>query len=274
MDIYLKEECLQCILVKAGINASACQEDLVEAQQMLKEDTRLPRYLEAAFSHRQSVLARLNADYIASNTFIDSNLSKPMADNQVDRRLNAWRLHLFVSRLKNLTMQERFNEARDVIKNWNMPPALSLMERQVHIGYSLVASDIQKSLGQLKLSKDYLEGCCSFPSLLLYDPKRYQIICALVDIRCALGEVDEAESLIIEETDKLRSPDELSKARRRLLVSSLDVDIAKRSESSFAEARSKISDLTHFFQKRQSLDISDQFLYVRILTASARLYHF
>lgn len=84
IDVYLKEECVQCILVKAGINAHACQEYLIEAQQMLEENTRLPRYLEAAASHRHSLLAHLDADYTASNACIDSAFFKPMTDLLVE----------------------------------------------------------------------------------------------------------------------------------------------------------------------------------------------
>jgi hypothetical protein len=152
-----------------------------------------------------------------------------------------------------------------------MPSMMSLMEMQVHIGFSLVASDIQRSLGQLKLAKDYLVDFYRWPDLLRHDSRRYQIICALVDIRCALGEIDEAENLIEEEIGKL--PGGLSKAQRRLLVSSLDVCIARRAETCFTEARSRISKLDDFYREKGTLDISDQLLHVRTLVASARIYH-
>lgn len=273
LPVEVSEAVIQCTLVKTGLEAACCQKDLLRAQRLFEHDNRLPRYLGAALAHRQSALARLNADYTASCAFIDNQLSNSTSDSHVDRRLHVWRLSLFVSRLKVLNLQERFDEARRMIESWSMPQMLSLMELRVHIEYSLVASDIQRSLGRLKLSKTYLEDCYRHPGLLCNDSKRYQIICALVDIRCALGEIDEAESLVTEETAKLRSTDGLSKARRRLWVSSLDVNIARMSESSFAEDRSKISELIKFFSETPSLDISDQLLHVRTLTASARVYH-
>ncbi|KAJ5472083.1 hypothetical protein N7539_008652 [Penicillium diatomitis] len=273
LPVDIKEEALQCILVKAGLEAGCCQEELAMAQRLLEDDNRLPQYLGAAIAHRRSALARLNGDYTASCTFIDNHLSNSTWTHHVDRRLHAWHLHLFASRLKVFNLMEKFDDAYRMIVSWRMPEATSLMELRVHIDLSLVVSDIQKSLGQLELSKSYLEDCYRHPGLLCNDPKQYQIICALVDVRCALGEIDEAESLVKAETEKLRSTDGLSKARRRLLVSSLDVNIARISQPSLAEARSKISDLTRFFNESPSLDISDQLLHVRTLTASARIYH-
>lgn len=269
----LKEAALQCIFVKTRLNIAFCQQDLMEAHSLLHDDDRLPRYLVAEYTHQQSALARLNAEYTTSSALIEVFFSQPMATFPDDRRLQAWRLHLIVSHLKVLTLQERFSEALLAMESYDMPSMQSTMERQVQLGYYLVASDIQRSLGQLKLSKDHLEVCCNYPTLLFYDSKRYQIICALVDVRCALGEIEQAEALIQKETENLRSPGSLSKARRRLLVSSLDVDIAKQSDSSLAEARHKISILSDYFSGEKRLDISDQLLHVRTLTASARIYH-
>lgn len=273
LPLDVKGAVLECLVVKAESGAAHCQQDLVEAQQLLEGDDRLPKYLHAALTHRQSVLARLNADYTASCNLIDAYMSKSVMDCRADRRAHAWHLRLFVSRLKNLCLQERFEEAHDEIKRWNILVMPSLMERQVVISFSLIASEIERSLGRLEQSKAYLEDCYNFPLLLSSDSNRYQIVCALVDIRCALMELDEAESMIKIELAKLPSIDRLSKAQRRLLVSSLDVDIARMSESSFAHARSTISQLNDLFDNMGSQDISDQLLHIRTLTASARILH-
>lgn len=107
----------------------------------------------------------------------------------------------------------------------------------MHIDYSLVASDIQRSLGRLKLSKTHLDDCYYRPGLLCNDAK-HTLSFALAGIRCSLGEIDGPETLVTEQTSKLRSTDGVSKARRRLWVSSLDVNIARMSQSNLAETRS------------------------------------
>jgi hypothetical protein len=268
----VKEAIFECLVAKAGLEKDYCQRDLLEARQLLRGDESLPKYLEVAMVHRQSVIARLNADYIASCSVIDDYMSNSTMDCHTDRRAHAWYLRLFVSRLRNLCLQENFKEAHDDMEKWNMPLCPSLMERKVVISYSLVASEIERSLGRLKLAKAYLEDCYRYP-ILSSDPNQYQIVGALVDVRCATEKVDEAEYLVKTELKKLPSCNRLAKAQRRLLVSSLDVDIARMSRSSFADARSKICQLKAFFNEMTGGDISDQLLHIRTLTASARIHH-
>lgn len=74
-----------------------------------------------------------------------------------DRRLHAWHLHLFVSYLKTLNLEEKFEEAHEEPKQWIMPPTPSHMERQVKTSFSLVASEIERSLGVIECAKEYLE---------------------------------------------------------------------------------------------------------------------
>ena len=267
----LKEEALQCLLVKAGFEAAYCGQDLSYAERLLREDPGIPRYLEVALSYRQSVLARLSADYSTSHAYINKVLSSTEND-EPDRRFNTWQIYLKLSQLKNLTMQEEFVKAHRELTAWETPPVQSLMEGQAQISYSLVAFEIDRSLGKLDSAGKYLANCYyHFSYSHRHDPRVYQVVCALVDIHCALGKINAAETLLSMETKTL--PVGLSKGRRRLLVSSLEVYIARGSESSFTEARSIINQLDDFYRKKDCLDISDQQLHVRTLVASARVYH-
>jgi hypothetical protein len=73
------------------------------------------------------------------------------------------------------------------------------MERQVITSFSLVASEIERSLGRLNVAKEYLEDCYGHTLLLENGSNRIQIICALVDVRCALGELEGAKYLARDE---------------------------------------------------------------------------
>ncbi|KAJ6004686.1 hypothetical protein N7540_013055 [Penicillium herquei] len=170
-------------------------------------------------------------------------------------------------------MEEKFYEAYSTLIKWDIPhpSTMSEMERQILISYSLVASDILRSRGNLTLAKDYLLDLYRYPQLILHDPRRYKIFTALIDIHCAMGEIDEAESLLSKEMENM--PRDMTKSKRRLLVSSLDVSIARTSDKCFKQARSRIAELEKFFQRHDTLDISDQLLHIRALVASARIYH-
>ena len=113
----LKEEALQCLLVKAGFEAAYCGQDLSYAERLLREDPGIPRYLEVALSYRQSVLARLSADYSTSHAYINKVLSSTEND-EPDRRFNTWQIYLKLSQLKNLTMQEEFVKAHRELTAW------------------------------------------------------------------------------------------------------------------------------------------------------------
>lgn len=269
---FVKEAVLECLVARSGLGtAYISRDDLQEAETLMRQGEPVSNYLEVAIFHRQSTLARLEANYQHSQAL--SRWCFSSVQCQADRRLHSWHLHLFISHLKNLNLQEKFEEAHEQLKQWNMPAIPSLMECQVIPSFSLVASEIERSLGRLNVAKGYLEDCYGYTLLLESDPKRFQIVCALIDIRCALGELESAKSLVADEIKKLGSVGGLSKALRRLQVSSLDVDISEQSPESLVDADSKITRLVQYFNVMTKLDISDQLLHVRTLVASARSYH-
>lgn len=271
LPLFVKEAVLECLVAKSGLGtAYISRHDLQEAEGLLRQGQPVSNYLEAAISHRQSTLARLEANYERSQAL--SSWCCSSAHCHDDRRLHSWHLHLFVSHLKTLNLQEKFEEAHEQLKQWNMPAMPSLMECQVIPSFSLVASEIERSLGRLNVAKGYLEDCYRC-TLLESDPKRFQIVCALIDVRCALGELESARVLVGDEIQKLGFVGGLSKALRRLQVSSLDVDISEQSPESLINADSKITGLVQCFNAMTKLDISDQLLHVRTLAASARIYH-
>ena len=252
------------------------QEALWEAKAFLSD--RSPEYLGAAIAHRQSTLARLQAKYDDADVLIKQYLCHSRSSCQTDRRLHAWHLHLFVSHLKILNLQEKFEAAREELGRWDQLPKISLMECQSIPIFAQTASEVWRSLGKLDHAKEYLTDCGYFfkannenPFLKANNSHRYQIICGLIDIHCALGEIEDADLLVGEEIGRLPVDGRLSKTFRRLQVSSLEIDIARALPSSLTQARSKILLLKHVFREIQEPDISDQLLQVRTYVASARV---
>ena len=273
------EEVVECLIAKTRLGPLYfSQEVLWEAKEFLNDKS--AEYLRAAIAHRQSILARLHAKYDDADALTKQYpcFSNPRCQN--DRRLHAWHLHLFVSHLKILNLQEKFEAAREELEKWNQLPKISLMEYQSIPIFAQTASEVWRSFGKLKHAKGYLTDCyCLFsvndenPFLKVNDPHRYQIICALIDIHCALGEIEEAASLAGKEIGRLLVDGRLSKAFRRLQVLSLEIDIARASPSSLTQARTKALFLENFFRGIQEPDISDQLLQVRTHVASARVLH-
>ena len=273
------EEVVECLIARTRLGPSYfSQEALWEAKAFLSD--RSPEYLGAAIAHRQSILARLQAKYDDADALTKQYLCHLGSSCQTDRRLHAWHLHLFVSHLKILNLQEKFEAAREELESWNRLPKISLMESQSIPIFAQTASEVWRSLGKLDHAKDYLADCYSFfvanganPFLKANDSHRYQIICALIDVHCALGEMEDADFLVRKEIENFPINGRLSKAFRRLQVSSLEIDIARALPSSLTQARSKTLLLKHVFREIQEPDISDQLLQVRTHVASARVLH-
>lgn len=112
-------------------------------------------------------------------------------------------------------------------------PKRIFMKSQIILSFSHVASEIWRSLGKLDQAKGCLTDCYSIimakdanPFLTGNYAHRYQIVCAFIDIHCALEENHDADLLFKKEIERLPTDGRLSKAFRRLQVSSLDIDIA------------------------------------------------
>ena len=105
------EEVVECLIARTRLGPSYfSQEALWEAKAFLSD--RSPEYLGAAIAHRQSILARLQAKYDDADALTKQYLCHLGSSCQTDRRLHAWHLHLFVSHLKILNLQEKFEAAR------------------------------------------------------------------------------------------------------------------------------------------------------------------
>ena len=154
------EAVVECLIARTRLGSSYfSQEILCKAKAFLSN--RSPKYLEAAIVHCESTLARLEANYNEADALIKQYQCHSEPRCLTDRRLHAWHLHLFVSHLKILNLQEKFEDACKELDNWKLPPEISLMESQIILSFSHVALEIWRSLGKLDQAKGYLTGCYS-----------------------------------------------------------------------------------------------------------------
>ncbi|KAF7166572.1 hypothetical protein CNMCM6106_002347 [Aspergillus hiratsukae] len=227
-----------------------------------------PEYLHAIVAHRRSVLLRLQADFTGSEQIIEKYNRRPMTA-AVGNRLHAIWGHLYVSHLENLLQSQQYQRAYEAIHGWEMSDPPSLMELRVIPSKSIALSKIYRCRGQLREAKEVLQSC--HEALLANDVARYQVLCGLADTHCDMGEPELANLLLQAEIRELSKRGKLTRAFRRLLVSSLDIKIL---QGRYEDAISTVNQLRPLFRGVSRKDVTDQLLHVRTLIASARTLHF
>ncbi|KAF7136916.1 hypothetical protein CNMCM5793_006578 [Aspergillus hiratsukae] len=227
-----------------------------------------PEYLHAIVAHRRSVLLRLQADFTGSEQIIEEYNRRPMTA-AVGNRLHAIWGHLYVSHLENLLQSQQYQRAYEAIHGWEMSDPPSLMELRVIPSKSIALSKIYRCRGQLREAKEVLQSC--HEALLADDVARYQVLCGLADTHCDMREPERANLLLQAEIRELSKRGKLTRAFRRLLVSSLDIKIL---QGRYEDAISTVNQLRSLFGGVSRKDVTDQLLHVRTLIASARILHF
>jgi tetratricopeptide (TPR) repeat protein len=135
---------------------------------------------------------------------------------------------------------------------------------------------IFRSQGLFLDVRERLELCLLYPG----SSNKIQILCSLADVYCDLAEVggDSISPKARNSLDTVRHLMDLelnkrstnSKAFRRLKVSQTEMDIQGQR---YEDARKNIQEMKGIFSNLFNLDVSDQLLHVRVLIASARVYH-
>lgn len=268
----------EVLIAKSRLEPSHCQENpLQEAMEILGDE--IPDHMRALIALRRSTIARLHGDYHKSEDVIVDFEKRAPSHASSNARLRSLVRLVLISRLENLVQLEDYGAAEKRIhdlEDWE--PAgrepWSAMELSVSFKKWASVSKIYQANGQLEDARSYLQSCYCFlqPQGLRADPIRFQIICRLADFLCAEGEYADARSKIESEIQLISTHNHgrFAKALRRLKVSLVDVDIA---EKQYDQASLDIVWLKQRFNQVQSPDISDQWLHVRALVTSARLWH-
>ncbi|KAJ6126185.1 hypothetical protein N7471_010678 [Penicillium samsonianum] len=251
-------------------------------QQALDEATHLlgdaaPDHIQASIALRRSVIARLEGSFHKSEEVILDYKKGAHPYKTANPRLRALTRLVMISHIENLIQLEDYESASieiDDLNDWepNKDAIWSPMELSVNFKKWSTVSKIYQSRGKLAEARDYLSNC--YPYLqcedFRTDPNRFQVICRLSDLLCADGYFNDARSKVEHEIRLIHLHGNLPKAMRRLEVSMLDVNIA---EGKFNEASTLVLSLRKQFSRISSPDISDQWLHLRSVFASASLSH-
>ncbi|KAK0889498.1 hypothetical protein LTR02_015407 [Friedmanniomyces endolithicus] len=246
----VKNSATEALMAAPNIGSAVTRQKTLAMATPLIDD-KAPDYLLAEAAHQQSVVSRLVADFDGSERYIQefyrragisdlSELEMPAQNEPVEslnRRLYALCGRLHVSHLGNLVQTGRYEVALREVKSWKMPENPSLMEIRVLPSKNLLISKIFRAQGRFVDAQCVLQQCPLLPN----DTYRYQVISGRADAYNDLDQSEEAHT---------------------------DIQTAR-----YEEARRSVHQLAIMFRGLHNLDVSDQLLHVRMLVASARLYH-
>lgn len=274
----LKEALTVSILSKARLRGHIdSRASLQQARGLL--DDGVPEYVHASVAYWESVIERLDGQYGASQRavtrYYDRRNAKRPANN---KRLNALHGHLWISLLETQLQLNDYGDSRSTIAegDWTVlqEQCQSAMEVRVTRRKWLLLSKMLVSEGDFPRARDCLKDCLNslnqLGHILPDDMIRYRVISALCDVYSNLGDFCSAHSIIAVEIEKLSVKDVLPKSYRRLLVSALEIDIARKS---YDEAHAKVRTLEHKFSSINKLDSSDELLHIRTVVAAGRVLH-
>lgn len=258
---------IECLVSASRVMKVRASEILDIADRLSNDE--LPEYLRTSIVHRQSILLRLQGNFVASERKIEEYHSQ-MRVHSANKRDHALRGHLYVSHLENLIQKEEYQRALQEGETWSVTPTMSsMMSLRVIPSQSMAISKILRCQGKFHETYDTLQNCYS--TIHPMDASHYQIICSLADICCELKRLEEADELLRPRIKALQQHGHTpitSKALRRLLVSLADCTLAG---SQLAEAQETLDTIGTAFEQLTNLDVSDQMLHVRSLIASARI---
>lgn len=266
----------EVLIAKARLRRVQCPQQALDDATGLLGDA-APDHIHASIALRRSVVARLEGSYQKSEEVIFEYQKRSLPYETATPRLRALTRLVMISHIENLIQLEDYETASNQIENlnpWepNHDTVWSPMELSVNFKKWSTISKIYQSQGRLTDARDYLSNCYPFLQSEDFraDPNRFQVICRLSDLLCADGYFKDARSKVEHEMSLIRLRGNLPKAMKRLEVSLLDVNIA---EGKYEEASTLVSSLRKQFSTISFPDISDQWLHIRSVIASASLSH-
>ena len=243
-------------------------------------DKESPLHLQAELALEKSILSRLGGDFDDSEraihdfccrcgTFNDKCIPRFFQQGRparVKSPLSTMHGLLHRSHLENLVQCEKYDLAKQQVNDWEMPPAPSPMEVSILPSRILTSSKVFRSQGDFTAARERLEMCLKV--LKGHEQVGSQVLCQLLDIYSDLELPQLATELIAPKIEKWKKKAPKSKALRRILISSIDIDLQREH---YHDANKTIEELSSTFEGLQNLNVSDELLHIRLLIASARI---
>ncbi|EEU39686.1 uncharacterized protein NECHADRAFT_42845 [Fusarium vanettenii 77-13-4] len=227
----------------------------------------MPYYLHASVTLFQSLVYRLEGDFIESDAHIRHFLCQTR--RPITRRDHALkgRLHLVVIENK---IQRHDSDTALRIYEWKAEHPPSNLELEVTRRLQGVAASFFQSMGDFDNARESLEQYLNLGAVQpIRTTTRRLIVARLADIYCEIGWYDKANELLGAELENMREPDKRSRPCRRLMLASVEANIGQ-GRTDIAD--STIQDLA-MIEPAGLEEMNDQLLRMRRLMATARVAH-
>lgn len=188
----------------------------------------------------------------------------------VTRREHALVGRFHLSRIENM-IQRLDRNITAVIYSWEPLRPPSPFEADTNRRLLLTTAKFFQSVGRFSIARDSLQNCLALsPHLLTSTKSRPLVVSRLADIYCELGEHARARAIVEPEINSMRQQGKRGRQLRRLILALVEVDIGQSRLKTAEELLEEAIDL----ETDAGLDINDQLLRVRALTARARIPHY
>ncbi|RSL59333.1 hypothetical protein CEP51_013934 [Fusarium floridanum] len=227
----------------------------------------MPYYLHASVTLFQSILYRLDGDFIESDAHIRYFLCQPR--RPTTRRDHALKGRLHVVLIEN-KIQRHDTDTALRIYEWKTEHPPSNLELEVTRRLQGVAASFFQSMGDFDNARESLEQYLHLGTVQpMRTTTRRLIVARLADIYCEIGWYDKANEILEPELGNIREPDKKSRPCRRLLLASVEANIGQ-GRTDIVE--STIQDLAAI-EPTDTEDMTDQLLRMRRLMATSRVAH-
>jgi tetratricopeptide (TPR) repeat protein len=280
LEIPPNDDAVETLLAAVRLcNLSSRRQLLTTAAKLQKDPVQV--HLQAEIVHQQSVLLRFEGKIDESQRVI-----KEFFDGQYLRTKPASHpllglLHL--SQANNLVYNFQFPDAHEQAKIWR-PLTITPTKRQLDVLWEQIylAGRIFRGEGRFEEARECFERCLTASGVP--ESKRILVKSTLADVYCELRYqhyqrnqerampdvqyLDAAKNIIRSEIERMRAHGLYSKGFRRLLLSSVEVEI---NEGQHSEAESLIKEVLAIYDKLTEPDVVDRLGHVRALIALARI---
>ncbi|KAI8667612.1 hypothetical protein NCS56_00898300 [Fusarium sp. Ph1] len=227
----------------------------------------MPYYLHASVTLFQSILYRLEGDFIESDAHIRHFLCQTRRPTTRRDHALKGRLHLVVIENK---IQRHDSDTALRIYEWKAEHPPSNLELEVTRRLQGVAASFFQSMGDFDNARESLEQYLNLGTVQpIRTTTRRLIVARLADIYCEIGWYDKANELLGAKLENMRESDKKSRPCRRLLLASVEANIGQ-GRTDIAE--SIIQDLAAI-EPAGLEEMNDQLLRMRRLMATSRVAH-
>lgn len=227
----------------------------------------MPYYLQASVVLFQSILYRLDGDYVKSEGQIRNFMWR--GPRPVTRRDHALEGRLHISQIEN-KIKCYDNDVPSFIYKWTAELPLSSLDVEVTFRLQSTAARFFQSIGDFAAARASLE---QFVTLNAAKPirsiSRRMLIGRLADMYCEMREYTKALEVLQLEFDRVDAPGRLRRDFRRLLLSAAEANIGLGRLDAARPMLQEVQD------KEPSVmdNMHDQHLHMRRVLADARIVH-